>query len=97
MFINPTTCSALASFRAAARRDSNPVYDYYLGLTRLQLGLNRKAVKSLKASKKREEQSSVADLALALGYRALAEEQGSYRAARRGAALVANALESCFD
>ena len=93
-YFNDELHAAHDSFRAAARRGSNPVYDYYLGLTRLQLGLNRKAVKSLKASKKREEQSSAADVALALGYRALAEEQGSYRAARRGAALVANALES---
>ncbi len=81
------------NFRIATRRGSNPVYDYYLGLARLQLGLNRKAVKSLKASKKREEQRSAADVALALGYKALAEAQGSYRAARRGATLVANALE----
>ena len=92
-YFNDELDAAHDNFRAAARRDSNPVYDYYLGLTRLQLGLNRKAVKSLKASKKREEQSSAADLALALGYRAIAEEQGSYRAARRGATLVDNVLE----
>jgi len=92
-YFNDELHAAHDNFRAAARRDSNPVYDYYLGLTRLQMGLNRKAVKSLKASKKRDEHSSSADLALALAYRAIAAEQGSYRAALRGATLVDNVLE----
>ncbi|NIM01200.1 MAG: hypothetical protein GTN89_10230 [Acidobacteria bacterium] len=39
--------------RVAARGDSNPAYDYYLGLTRLQLGLNKKAMKSLKSLQRR--------------------------------------------
>ncbi len=81
------------SFRTAVRGKANPVYEYYLGLTRLQLGLNRKAIKNLKASKKRQNPDPATDLALALGYRALAEQQSSYRAARKGSNLVSEAVK----
>ena len=92
------------AFRAATSRQARPSYFYGLGLTRLRLGMNKKAIRSLRKSRElvanleqtegRDAGLKSAGLALALAYKVMAEEERSYKAARSGVRSVERALHT---